>query len=116
MHLHRGSLDEAERLASVARAGATGAPLAAAQCDVVLGRISAARGDTAQARSHYWSAVAALTGIAGDHAAAAAWFELAGLLEEAGDLDGARQAYRSAAASAGVRAPERAPAAQAPVT
>src|SRR5205823_3713672 len=105
VHLHHGDVDEAERIASAARANAAGAPLGAAQCDVVLGRISAARGDTAQARSHYWNAVAALTGVAGDRSAADAWFELAGLLEEAGDLDGARQAYRSAAAAAGVRAP-----------
>lgn len=105
VHLHDGNLDEAERLASSARAGAAAAPLAAAQCDVVLGRISATRGDVDAARSHYWDAVAALTASAGDRGAATAWFELAGLLEEAGDLDGARQAYRGAAAAAGVRAP-----------
>ena len=114
VHLLHGGLEEAERLASAARASATNAPLASAQCDVLLGRICAARGDTAQARAHYWNAVAALTGIAGDRSAAAAWFELAGLLEEAGDLDGARQAYRSAAAAAGVPAPTGAPLVPAP--
>jgi transcriptional regulator with XRE-family HTH domain/Tfp pilus assembly protein PilF len=116
VHLHQGEIAEAERLATEVRASAAGAPLVLAQCDVVLGRASVVRGDTAQARNHYWNAVAALTGVAGDRGAAAAWFELAGLLEEAGDLDGARQAYRSAAAAAGVRAPAATPVAQTPVS
>ena len=105
VHLNQGELDEAEKLATRARESATSAPLAAAQCDVVLGRVCAARGATDAARRHYWNAVAVLTGIAGDRGAAAAWFELGGLLEEAGDLDGARTAYRSAAAAAGITSP-----------
>jgi hypothetical protein len=44
-----------------------------------------------------------LTGIGSDRGAAQLWFELAGLLEEVGDFDAARDAYKSAAASAGLR-------------
>ena len=45
-----------------------------------------------------------LTSVGADRDAADLWFELAGLLEGVGDLDAARVAYRSAAASTGLRA------------
>ena len=48
-------------------------------------------------------AVLLLTGVGADRDAAQLWFELADLLEEVGDVDGARNAYRSAAASSGLR-------------
>ena len=44
-----------------------------------------------------------LTGVGSDRNAAQLWFELAGLLEGVGELDAARDAYRSAAASTGLR-------------
>jgi hypothetical protein len=44
-----------------------------------------------------------LTGVGADHDAAQLWFELADLLEDVGDVDAARDAYRSAAASSGLR-------------
>jgi hypothetical protein len=54
------------------------------------------------ARVAYLDAVHALSGAGADRNAAQLWFELADLLEEAGDLDGAREAYRSAAATSGL--------------
>jgi Tfp pilus assembly protein PilF len=48
-----------------------------------------------------------LTGAGADRDAAQLWFELADLLEDVGDLDAAREAYRSAAASIGLRSRTR---------
>jgi hypothetical protein len=48
-----------------------------------------------------------LTGAGSDRDAAQLWFELADLLEDIGDLDAARDAYRSAAASTGLRSRSR---------
>ena len=48
-------------------------------------------------------AVSILTSIGFDRAAAQTWFELGGLLEEVGEFDAARDAYRSAAASSGLQ-------------
>ncbi len=48
-----------------------------------------------------------LTGAGADQDAAQHWFELADLLEEVGDLDAARAAFRSAAASTGLRSRTR---------
>ena len=44
-----------------------------------------------------------LTGAGADRGAAQLWFELADLLEDVGDVEAAREAYRSAAASTGLR-------------
>ena len=52
----------------------------------------------------YREAVMLLTSVGADRDAADLWFELAGLLEAVGELDAARDAYRSAAASTGLRA------------
>jgi Tfp pilus assembly protein PilF len=46
--------------------------------------------------------VLVLTRIGADRSAAQLWFELASLLEEVGEFDSARDAYRSAAASTGL--------------
>jgi tetratricopeptide (TPR) repeat protein len=101
--LHRGAPDEARALALQAMELAGDASLVVADCEIVLGQVSAAEGDADDARRYYRSAVATLTAASGDRNAATAWFELAALLEDAGDVEGALQAYRSAAASAGVR-------------
>ena len=50
-----------------------------------------------------------LTGVGADRDAAQLWFELADLLEDVGDLDAARDAYRSAAASTGSAVPFEVP-------
>jgi len=105
VHLHRGELDDAEGLASSARARVDeSAQLVAAQLDIVLGRVAWSRGNRDRSLECYRSAVRLLTGHAGDRSAAAVWYELGALLDEAGDLETARDAYRSAAASMGLRA------------
>jgi transcriptional regulator with XRE-family HTH domain len=79
-------------------------PLAAADAKLIEGQAAAAAGRPDQARAAYSHAVLQLTGVGADRDAADLWFELAGLLEALGDLDAARDAYRSAAASTGLRA------------
>lgn len=78
-------------------------PLVAAEARAVQGLAHAARGASSDALDSYREAVHLLTAIGADRSAAQLWFELADLLEQLGELDLARLAYRSAAASAGVR-------------
>ena len=66
-----------------------------------------ARGDAEGAKTSFRQAVFFLTGAGADRDAAQLWFELADLLEDVGDLDAARDAYRSAAASTGLRSRSR---------
>jgi Flp pilus assembly protein TadD len=75
----------------------------AADAKSVNGQVYAMEGDLAGAKSSYREAVLLLTGIGADRTAAQLWFELAGLLEDVGDFDAARDAYRSAAVSSGLR-------------
>ena len=79
-------------------------PLAAADAKLIEGQAAAAVGRRDVAGRAYRDAVLLLTGVGADRDAADLWFELAGLLEGLGDLDAAREAYRSAAASTGLRA------------
>ncbi|WP_188111348.1 helix-turn-helix domain-containing protein [Nocardioides antri] len=74
----------------------------AAEAMVVTGQAHAAHGDAAAARASYQDAVMLLTGAGADRSAAQLWFELADLLEDVGDYDAAREAYRSAAATSGL--------------
>jgi tetratricopeptide (TPR) repeat protein len=78
-------------------------PLVAAEAKAVQGLAHAGRGASDEALSAYQQAVHILTGVGADRAAAQLWFELADLLEQLGEYDASRLAYRSAAASAGVR-------------
>ena len=87
------------------------APLAAADAKAIEGQAAAAAGDALAARLCYQAAVMHLTGVGADRDAAELWFELAGLLETIGDHDAARAAYRSAAASTGLRSRPVVPAA-----
>jgi tetratricopeptide (TPR) repeat protein len=80
------------------------APLLAADARALAGQAAAAEGDIDYARAAYRDAVFALTGIGADRSAAELWLELGGLLEAVGDAEAARDAYRSAAVSSGVRA------------
>lgn len=73
-----------------------------AEALVVRGQALAAMDQPEAARACYQAAVLTLTGAGADRAAAQLWFELADLLEELGDHDGAREAYRSAAATSGL--------------
>ena len=66
----------------------------------------------ATAANLFKHAVHVLTGVGADREAAQLWLELGTLLESVGEDDAARQAYRSAAASAGLRVRRDAPLAQ----
>ncbi len=59
------------------------------------------------AAAAYREAVLILTGVGSDRSAAEMWFELAGLLEDVGEFDAARDAYRSAAAASGIQSRPR---------
>ena len=67
-------------------------------------RVSLSPRWAAQSEAHaaYLEAMHVLTGAGADRPVAQLWFELADLFEEAGDFDGAREAYRSAAATTGL--------------
>lgn len=90
------SADQAE-----AMAGEDGR-LVKAGAHIVRGQAYAAMDRLDDARRAYVDAVHALSGVGADREAAQMWFELADLLEEVGDLNGAREAYRSAAATTGL--------------
>lgn len=79
------------------------APFVAAEGEVLLGRVAAAEGDLATAQEHYRRGVASLTAAQADREVAQLWYQLGELLEQAGDDAGARDAYRSASASLGLR-------------
>ncbi len=78
-------------------------PLQLAEARTLAGQIAAAEGDGDGARSAYREAVDLLATIEGDRGVAQLWFELATQLDELGERDGARDAYRRAAASTGLR-------------
>ena len=100
-----GELSEACELSAEVHARVAGqSPMAAADAKLIEGQAAGAAGRTDEARRAYREAVLLLTGVGADRDAADLWFELAGLLEGLGDLDAARDAYRSAAASTGLRA------------
>lgn len=100
----RGELDEAWQLATAARDAAVPAPIATAEAETVLGRIAFARGDKADARARFIAAARALAVAQADREVAQLWFQLGALLDDAGDAEAARDAYRSAAAASGLRA------------
>lgn len=85
------------------------APLIAAKATVLLGQIAATRGDTETTAAHFRDAILTLSAAGSDRGVAELWFELGALLEEHGMLTEAMQAFRSAAASTGLRQPARRP-------
>lgn len=89
----------------------TGAPTLEANSLVLRGRVAIARGDRDAARRHFQAGVHALTASGADRDAAQLWFELADLLAEVGDHEGAVHAFRSAGASTGLHLPTRSSAA-----
>jgi len=99
-----GDIEGAERLAAQSLAEATEAPLALAHAHALHARIAVARGDGDAARASYRAAVGALTGANADREAAQLWYQLGAELDDVGDGTGARDAYRRAAASLGLRA------------
>lgn len=107
-HLMSGDLERAMAAAdrTEVMAGADG-HLVRAGASIVRGQVYGAMHRPEDARRAYLEAVHALTGAGADREAAQLWFELADLLEDAGDLDGARDAYRSAAATTGLASRRR---------
>lgn len=96
--------ETAHRLcAEVISAAIDKVPDLAADAKSIQGQAAAARGDVSAARDLYREAVMLLTGVGADRNAAQLWYELAGLSEDIGDNETARNAYRSAAASVGLR-------------
>ena len=85
------------------------APLAEAEATALEGQTYAAEGDLSQAATAYQGAVLLLSAIGADRGAAQLWFDLAGLLDQVGLADAARDAYKRAAASTGLRARTSAP-------
>ena len=98
-----GSLDSADGMCAEVISIGDEAPVLAADAQSLAGQVSSARGDTESAKQAYRKAVFILTGVGADRDAAQLWFELADLLEDVGDVEAARDAYRSAAASTGLR-------------
>jgi tetratricopeptide (TPR) repeat protein len=103
-HYLEGNMSQAEELCAQVVACVSGeAPITAADAESLVGQVAAARGDVDSAKAAYRRAVFQLTGVGADRDAAQLWFELADLLEDIGDDEAARDAYRSAAASSGLR-------------
>jgi len=98
------TLDASDLCASALSTVELGAPLLAADVRTLQGQIALSEGDLEGAKNSYRHAVMLLSGVGADRGAAQLWFELASLLEDVGDYEAARECYRSAAASAGLRA------------
>jgi len=79
-------------------------PFVAADAFALLGQIALHEEALDTARGHFQEAVLLLSGVGADRAAAQLWFELAGLFESVDEPDAALDAYRRAAAAAGLTA------------
>lgn len=79
------------------------APLLAADARALEGQALAAEGAWPEAKAAYQDAVMTLTAVGADRSAAQLWMELGGALAAAGDDEAARDAYRNAAVSSGLR-------------
>jgi tetratricopeptide (TPR) repeat protein len=102
--LMSGDVSRAQDLAAaIFEQAPSDAPLLAADALTLTGQAAAARGDMAAAGELFKRAVHLMTGVGADREAAQLWYELATLLESVGEEQAARDAYRSAAASAGLR-------------
>ncbi|HET7430902.1 MAG TPA: helix-turn-helix transcriptional regulator [Nocardioides sp.] len=103
-HYLEGDLSAAEKMcAEIIASVKDDSPLLAAEAEALAGQVSAARGDADAAARAYRRAVFTLTSVGADKGAAQLWFELADLLEDVGEFQAARDAYRSAAAASGLR-------------
>ena len=99
-----GDLNAAEAAASAVRdAAGTELPLLSAEALVLLGQVAWSRMDPDQAHTHFRQAIIVLTGLGADHEAAQLWFELGAAADDSGLVEEARDAYRRAAASTGIR-------------
>ncbi|WP_457191265.1 helix-turn-helix domain-containing protein [Nocardioides sp. P5_E3] len=99
-----GELEQARHLIGEVEVTSSGhAPLAEAEALTLAGRTCAAEGRMDDAADYYQQAVLKLSAIGADKAAAQSWFDLAALLESVDLVEAARDAYRRAAASTGLR-------------
>ncbi|MBO9523150.1 MAG: tetratricopeptide repeat protein [Nocardioidaceae bacterium] len=96
-----GDLDGAETLLDQVFSSTIAATFVEVSALALRGQLEAARGRTENARESYRSAVYKLTAIGADRKAAKLWFELGTLLSEVGEPDGAREAFKQAAAATG---------------
>lgn len=78
-------------------------PFVAADARVLEGQIATREGDVELATQAYRDAVSILTSVGSDRQAAQLWFDLGEFFAEVGHPDEARDAYRRAAASTGLR-------------
>ena len=92
-----------ERGHRVLEALGDGAPILRAGAMTLLGQVEWRAGERESARDWYRAAIAVLTGIGADREAAQLWFEVGSLADESGLVEEARDAYRRAAASSGLR-------------
>lgn len=100
-----GQVDRARAMSAEIAAGmGSDSPFLAAEAKSLQGQTLAAQGEMSAAQQAYRDAVMLLSGLGADRGAAQLWFDLASLLEDAGDFEAAREAFRSAAASTGLRA------------
>lgn len=99
-----GELEQARELIGEVETTSSGhAPLAEAEALTLAGRTCAAEGRMDAAADYYQQAVLRLSAIGADKAAAQSWFDLAALLESVDLAEAARDAYRRAAVSTGLR-------------
>ena len=114
-----GELDDAEERAKVVLEECREElPMIGVDAVNVLGQIAWARGEREAAQGWYRMAIAMLTGYGADREAAQIWFEIGTLAEQAGLVAESADAFRRAAASAGLtaRLPVVTPPATAPRT
>jgi len=99
-----GLLDEATReLTGWDDCGGSAQTLVPAEVALLLGQIAQASGNSDEAVIFFRTAANALRAAGVQHRTPQIWFELGTALEASGENDGAREAYRQAAASAGLR-------------
>jgi len=77
--------------------------LLAAEAHLQLGEVALARGHVAAARTGFQQAVMRLSAVGADRQAAQLWFDLGAHLEQVDQSAPALDAYRQAAAAAGLR-------------
>jgi len=98
-----GEIEEAQQHAAVARELiGEQSPMLLAEAHVLVGQIHASQGDLDAARGAYREAITTLSGVGVDRDVARLWFELAELLDRAGDPGSALDAYRRGATSTGL--------------
>lgn len=97
-----GDLEAARTAAETCLAAPGVQPFVAAGACGLLGRIAFEEGRLDDARAHFRESAARLTAAGGDRRAAQLWFSLAGMFDEAGMAEEAKDAYRRAAASTGL--------------